>query len=104
MHDVQPKTALMLPTLLTELKARGYRVVHVVPGPGGAIADLNTGAAPLPRIQPPLPVADAPDAMAHTQHPRTPVAAHIAAPPPARAGGNGLFEAIFMSSGYRWGR
>ena len=30
MHDVQDKTALMLPVLLAELRARGYRVV-----PGG---------------------------------------------------------------------
>jgi peptidoglycan/xylan/chitin deacetylase (PgdA/CDA1 family) len=32
MHDIQPKTALMLPTLLANLKARGFRIVHVVPG------------------------------------------------------------------------
>jgi peptidoglycan/xylan/chitin deacetylase (PgdA/CDA1 family) len=31
MHDVQDKTAMMLPTLLSELRARGYRVVHMVP-------------------------------------------------------------------------
>jgi peptidoglycan/xylan/chitin deacetylase (PgdA/CDA1 family) len=31
LHDIQPATALMLPHLLRELKARGYRVVHVVP-------------------------------------------------------------------------
>jgi peptidoglycan/xylan/chitin deacetylase (PgdA/CDA1 family) len=35
LHDIQPATALALPTLLKELKARGYRIVHVVPsGPG----------------------------------------------------------------------
>lgn len=28
-HDIQPATARGLPTLLAELKARGYRVVHV---------------------------------------------------------------------------
>jgi peptidoglycan/xylan/chitin deacetylase (PgdA/CDA1 family) len=37
MHDVQPVTAQVLPTLLQELKARGYKVVHVVP------ATLNAG-------------------------------------------------------------
>ena len=31
LHDIQPATALMLPALLRELKARGYRIVHVVP-------------------------------------------------------------------------
>ena len=31
MHDVQPHTAEMLPRLLKELKARGYRIVRVVP-------------------------------------------------------------------------
>lgn len=31
LHDVQPATALMLPRLLKELKAKGYRVVQMVP-------------------------------------------------------------------------
>jgi peptidoglycan/xylan/chitin deacetylase (PgdA/CDA1 family) len=31
LHDIQPATALGLPALLAELKARGYRIVHVVP-------------------------------------------------------------------------
>ena len=31
LHDIQPATALMLPKLLRELKARGYRIVQVVP-------------------------------------------------------------------------
>ena len=31
LHDIQPATALALPHLLRELKARGYRIVHVVP-------------------------------------------------------------------------
>jgi peptidoglycan/xylan/chitin deacetylase (PgdA/CDA1 family) len=31
LHDIQPATALALPTLLAELKSRGYRIVHVVP-------------------------------------------------------------------------
>jgi peptidoglycan/xylan/chitin deacetylase (PgdA/CDA1 family) len=30
LHDIQPATALALPTLLAELKARGYKIVHVV--------------------------------------------------------------------------
>lgn len=31
LHDIQPQTAAALPQLLRELKARGYRIVHVVP-------------------------------------------------------------------------
>ena len=31
LHDIQPATALALPHLLKELKARGYHIVHVVP-------------------------------------------------------------------------
>ena len=33
LHDIQPKTAAMLPALLRELKRRDYRVVHIVPTP-----------------------------------------------------------------------
>jgi peptidoglycan-N-acetylglucosamine deacetylase len=31
LHDIQPRTVAALPTLLQELKRRGYRIVHVVP-------------------------------------------------------------------------
>ena len=31
LHDIQPATALALPEILRELKARGFKVVHVVP-------------------------------------------------------------------------
>ena len=31
LHDIQPKTAAMLPELLRELKRRDFRVVHIVP-------------------------------------------------------------------------
>ena len=34
MHDNHPWTAEMVPMLLRELKAKGYRIVHIVPGPG----------------------------------------------------------------------
>ena len=33
-HDNKPWTAAMLPRFLQALKARGYRVVHIEPGPG----------------------------------------------------------------------
>ena len=31
LHDIHERTATALPALLVELKARGYRIVHVVP-------------------------------------------------------------------------
>jgi peptidoglycan/xylan/chitin deacetylase (PgdA/CDA1 family) len=31
LHDIQPRTVVALPRILNELKARGYRIVHVVP-------------------------------------------------------------------------
>jgi len=34
LHDNHPWTAEMAPLLLRELKAKGYRIVHMVPGPG----------------------------------------------------------------------
>jgi len=34
LHDNHPWTADMVPMLLKELKVKGYRVVHMIPGPG----------------------------------------------------------------------
>jgi peptidoglycan/xylan/chitin deacetylase (PgdA/CDA1 family) len=31
LHDIQPRTVASLPRILNDLKARGYRIVHVVP-------------------------------------------------------------------------
>src|SRR5262249_33393903 len=31
LHDIHPRTALALPEILHELKARGFKIVHVVP-------------------------------------------------------------------------
>jgi peptidoglycan-N-acetylglucosamine deacetylase len=31
LHDIQPRTVAALPRILQEIKARGYRIVHVVP-------------------------------------------------------------------------
>jgi peptidoglycan/xylan/chitin deacetylase (PgdA/CDA1 family) len=36
LHDIQPRTVAALPKIIRDLKARGYRIVHVVP----ATADL----------------------------------------------------------------
>jgi peptidoglycan/xylan/chitin deacetylase (PgdA/CDA1 family) len=54
LHDIHKVTVAALPTLLAELKARGFKVVHVVPGPAtgealvadAVIADPSK-AAPL---------------------------------------------------------
>ena len=40
MHDIQPKTAAVLPSLLKELKRRGFRIVHVVPAEQGIEPEL----------------------------------------------------------------
>jgi peptidoglycan/xylan/chitin deacetylase (PgdA/CDA1 family) len=41
-HDIQPSTARALKGLLDELKARGYRVVHIVPkAPATTLADFD---------------------------------------------------------------
>jgi peptidoglycan/xylan/chitin deacetylase (PgdA/CDA1 family) len=44
LHDIQPATALGLPELLAELKARGYRVVHVVPSSANRPPTVTTAA------------------------------------------------------------
>lgn len=49
LHDIQPATALALPNLLKELKARGYRIVLVKPAASGA--ELIASATPAPPIQ-----------------------------------------------------
>lgn len=46
LHDVQPGLALILPKLLRELHARGYRVVHIVPK-GGAESSPASPPAPI---------------------------------------------------------
>lgn len=43
LHDTHQWTADMVPMLLRELKAKGYRVVHMVPGPG------HTATVPAPK-------------------------------------------------------
>ena len=37
-HDTKTQTARMLPTFLSELKRRGYRIVHVVPAGASGIS------------------------------------------------------------------
>jgi peptidoglycan/xylan/chitin deacetylase (PgdA/CDA1 family) len=49
LHDVQPATALALPALLQQLKANGYRVVHVVAPHPAHVATARPDAAPRRR-------------------------------------------------------
>ncbi len=47
-HDIQPSTAEALPGILTELKARGYKVVHIVPKETAAtLPDYDAQASKL---------------------------------------------------------
>jgi peptidoglycan/xylan/chitin deacetylase (PgdA/CDA1 family) len=50
LHDIQPATALALPELLRELKAKGYRIVQVVPSHGLPAAPVASAApAAIPK-------------------------------------------------------
>lgn len=45
-HDIQPSTAHAIKGILDELKARGFKVVHIVPkAPVATLADFDTRAA-----------------------------------------------------------
>jgi peptidoglycan/xylan/chitin deacetylase (PgdA/CDA1 family) len=46
LHDIQPATALALPELLRQLKAKGYRIVVVVPGKGEMSVPVATRLVP----------------------------------------------------------
>jgi peptidoglycan/xylan/chitin deacetylase (PgdA/CDA1 family) len=60
LHDIHKKTVAALPGLLAELKARGFKIVHVVPGP----------TQPAPFAEPDDAVANAPPAGDVTADPR----------------------------------
>jgi peptidoglycan/xylan/chitin deacetylase (PgdA/CDA1 family) len=57
LHDIQPATALALPELLRELKTKGYRVVHVVPGKGEMSVPVAAKPASMPAEAAPVDVA-----------------------------------------------
>jgi peptidoglycan/xylan/chitin deacetylase (PgdA/CDA1 family) len=108
MHDVQPKTALVLPALLGELKVRGYRLVHVVPkSTPVSQPPLSTTVSPQ-HFEPEELASGATDLQTRIAKPRFPAAAVPTSAaiesPRTSPGGNGLFEAIFTASGHRWGR
>ena len=54
LHDIQPATALALPELLRELKAKGYRIVQVVPGKGETSVPVAAESAPTPAEAAPI--------------------------------------------------
>jgi peptidoglycan/xylan/chitin deacetylase (PgdA/CDA1 family) len=85
LHDIQPATALALPELLRQLKAKGYRIVQVVPGKGETSTPVAVKQAPIPApadvaapvaavLAVPSPPRDEPGAAAH-HSPALPVAA-----------------------------
>jgi peptidoglycan/xylan/chitin deacetylase (PgdA/CDA1 family) len=54
LHDIQPATALAFPEILAELKARGFKIVHVVPATAdrpASVAEPELWAARHPRGQ-----------------------------------------------------
>jgi peptidoglycan/xylan/chitin deacetylase (PgdA/CDA1 family) len=58
LHDIQSRTANMLPQFLRELKARGYRIVHLVPATGAgatAATPATPAAAPVDPMKAPWP-------------------------------------------------
>jgi peptidoglycan/xylan/chitin deacetylase (PgdA/CDA1 family) len=57
LHDIQPATALALPELLRQLKAKGYRIVHVVPGKSETSVPVAAKQAPAVPEAAPAPVA-----------------------------------------------
>ena len=84
LHDIQPATALALPELLRELKAKGYRIVLVAPGKGPApvaakpVAPAAAPAAPeAPAVLPAAAAPPAPrgDAAEASPKPKVPAAA-----------------------------
>jgi hypothetical protein len=113
LHDIQPATALALPELLRQLKAKGYRIVQVAPGKGMNVpvataktrpdefatgrtaapagAESAQAAAPPARVANPLlarpvvatPAAPTPQPMEVTPARAAPPVATMAAVPPA---------------------
>jgi peptidoglycan/xylan/chitin deacetylase (PgdA/CDA1 family) len=73
LHDIQPATALALPELLHELKAKGYRIVQVTPGKAGTpMAAAEPIAPKTPAAETPTPVAAQPPALIAIVPPRPP--------------------------------
>ena len=54
LHDIHARTVDALPTILKELKARGYRIVHVVPASADRPPTVTTAEAWRPNSRPKL--------------------------------------------------
>ncbi len=93
LHDIQPSTAVMLPHLLRELKARGFKIVHVVNATPGVMASTPTAgprgthvAAPAAASVAPAPTAGDTTAAKPASGPTTaskPAVRPVATKPPA---------------------
>lgn len=102
LHDIQPSTAVMLPSLLRELKARGFRIVHVVNATPGMIASTPTAGPRGTPMAAPATAAVAPAAGAAPKPAAgmTPAAKPVAvkpapaAPKPATAAANTGTDAV----------
>jgi peptidoglycan/xylan/chitin deacetylase (PgdA/CDA1 family) len=80
LHDIHPATVLALPALLRELKARGYRIVHVVspdPDRPKSVPEPESWASHAPKstgwpraIEPGTPPALSAPSVKHYQSPR----------------------------------
>jgi peptidoglycan/xylan/chitin deacetylase (PgdA/CDA1 family) len=52
LHDIHARTASMLPALLRELKARGFHIVHVVPGKSPSDPPVETAKVMMASASP----------------------------------------------------
>ena len=50
LHDIHQRTVEALPIILEELKARGFRIVHVVPASAERPATVTAAADWLPQF------------------------------------------------------
>jgi peptidoglycan/xylan/chitin deacetylase (PgdA/CDA1 family) len=57
LHDIHKSTVAALPELLKELKTKGFRVVHVIPGAALALGRIETVGGPGNRTMLPAPDA-----------------------------------------------
>ncbi len=89
LHDIQQRTAAMFPDFLRELKARGYKIVHIVPerylpavveqAPGDPVV-ANLQSAPPPRGSRPRKPKKAKPGVAAPAAGPVPLGAPVAAP------------------------
>jgi hypothetical protein len=88
LHDIHEKTVLALPTLLKELKARGYRIVHVVPaGPNLPKTATLPGEWRMRPVQEPEQPQTVPVSATPAPAPATVAAPGVTAPPAAAPAG-----------------